>query len=146
MEHESRPMQALSALAPATGAIAISVPADPDYLAVVRSACAQVGAKLGWGLAEASDLRLAVDEACGLLLRHAITARSDEEDANLQCRFTVSPSTLRVAVSLRAEGFTSPDTRDFGWTIVTALVDDFTWNSDGPTARVEIVKHRAAAG
>lgn len=146
MEHESRPMQAFSALAPATGTVTISVPADPDYLTVVRSACAQVGAKLGWGLAEVSDLRLAVDEACGLLLRHAVAARSDEEDANLRCRFTISPSTLRATVSLRAEGFASPDTREFGWTIVTALVDDFTWNSDGRTAHVEIVKNRTAAG
>ena len=145
MDHESRPIPALSALVPATGTVAISVPADPDYLAVVRSACAQVGAKLGWGLAEVSDLRLAVDEACGLLLRHAVAARSDEEDANLCCRFAVSPSTLRVAVSLRAEEFASPDTREFGWTIVTALVDDFTWDTDGPTAYVEIMKQRAAA-
>ncbi|MEZ0107634.1 serine/threonine-protein kinase RsbW [Catenulispora sp. EB89] len=145
MEHESRPIPDFSALAPAVGAVVISVPADPDYLAVVRSACAQVGAKLSWGLAEVSDLRLAVDEACGLLLRHAVGARSDEEEANLRCRFAISPSSLRATVSLRAEGFASPDTQEFGWTIVTALVDDFTWNIDGATAHVEIVKNRTAA-
>jgi serine/threonine-protein kinase RsbW len=137
-------MQTVSALAPAVGTVAVSVPADPDYLAVVRSACAQVGAKLGWDLAEVSDLRLAVDEACGLLLRHAIAARSDEEDANLRCLFTISASTLRVTVSLRAEDFAPPDTQEFGWTIVTALVDSFTWRNDGPSAHVEIVKNRTA--
>ena len=133
------------------GNILISVPADPDYLAVIRSASAQVGTKLGWTLSDVADLRLAVDEACGLLLRHTsrVPPRSaddgyDDYGNNLECRFIVESSTVRITLSVHAERFTAPEADGFGWTILTALVDDISWRADGSTVRVEILKRHTA--
>lgn len=131
----------------ATETVLLSVPADPDYLAVVRSACAQVGTKLGCSLTEVSDLRLAVDEICGLLLRWA-GSRWTEGPAggNLECRFLITDSELRVVVGVEAGEFAPPAGDDFGWAIMTALVDDVRWHVEGPRVRVEILKRRPAGG
>jgi anti-sigma regulatory factor (Ser/Thr protein kinase) len=148
--------------------VLIRVPADPDYLAVIRSASAHVGTKLGCTLPEVADLRLAVDEACGLLLRNTVrdwpahadhaehsehTDHSEHREQNeppadgegdLECRFVLDETELRVVLSLRARGASRPDAAEFGWTILAALVDDVVWRDDGPTVRVELVKRRPA--
>ncbi|NUR59570.1 MAG: anti-sigma regulatory factor [Catenulispora sp.] len=135
---------------PAAETVLVRVPADPDYLAVIRSASAHVGTKLGCTLSEVADLRLAVDEACGLLLRNTVRDRSDrgeppaDGEGDLECRFVLDKAALRVVLSLRARDASRPDAAEFGWTILAALVDDVIWRDDGPTVRVELVKRRPA--
>jgi serine/threonine-protein kinase RsbW len=125
--------------------VLVQIPADPDYLPILRAASANLGAKLGCTLGEIADLRLAVDEACGLLLRKGIR-RPGETGAghHILARFTVDTSGLRIALATEAAGFTSPDTDEFGWTILTALVDELSWRVDGSTIHVEILKRQAA--
>jgi serine/threonine-protein kinase RsbW len=124
--------------------VVIQVPADADYLGVIRSAAAHVATKAGCTLPEVADLRLAVDEACNLLLRHTVPDRRTEGSGDLECRFVLEGSTLRVVLGLRAGDVERPDDDDFGWTILAALVDDIVWRVDGPVVQVEIIKHRAA--
>ena len=128
---------------PETEAVLIQVPADPDYLAVIRSAGAHVATKFGCTLPEISDLRLAVDEACGLLLRNTVRDRQADGAGDLHCRFVLGGPALRVVLSLRARDAVRPETDEFGWTILSALVDDIVWRVDGPIVHVEIVKRRA---
>ncbi|MFD0634691.1 ATP-binding protein [Catenulispora yoronensis] len=136
---------------PVTETVLIRVPADPDYLGVIRSATAHVATKLGCTLSEVSDLRLAVDEACGLLLRNTVRDRPGagvngaDGAGDLECRFVLDGTgALRVALSLDGRDGARPDADEFGWTILAALVDDIVWQADGPTVRVEILKHRTA--
>jgi len=81
----------------------IQVPADADYLPVIRSASAHVATKAGCTLAEVADLRLAVDEACGLLLRHTVRAEQPAVGTggagDLVCRFVLDGTSLRVVLS-----------------------------------------------
>jgi serine/threonine-protein kinase RsbW len=126
--------------------VLIEVPADADYLPVIRSASAHVATKAGCTLPEVADLRLAVDEACGLLLRH--TVRDEQAGlsglGDLSCRFVLDASTLRVILSRDARHAAQPQDDEFGWTILSALVDDIQWRVDGPTVHVEILKRRTA--
>ena len=127
--------------------VVIRVPADADYLGVIRSAAAHVGTKAGGTLPEVADLRLAVDEACNLLLGHTVPDRPAEGPGgagDLECRFVLDGSTLRVVLGLRAGDVDPPGDDDFGWTILAALVDDIVWRVEGPVVQIEIVKHRAA--
>ncbi|MFL6114375.1 MAG: ATP-binding protein [Catenulispora sp.] len=124
--------------------VLIQVPADPDYLPILRAASANLGAKLGCTLSEIADLRLAVDEACGLLLRKGIRPPGGTGADHIVARFTVDAAGLRIALATEAAGFTSPDTDEFGWTILTALVDELSWRVDGSTVHVEILKRQAA--
>lgn len=122
----------------------VQIPADPDYLPILRAASANLGAKLGCTLSEIADLRLAVDEACGLLLRKSIRRPGQAGANHIRARFTVDASVLRITLATEAAGFTSPDTDEFGWTILTALVDELSWRVDGSTIHVEIIKRQAA--
>ena len=49
-------------------AVEIRLPADSAYLSVLRTATAGLAARLDFTLDEIEDLRIAVDEACALLL------------------------------------------------------------------------------
>ena len=52
-------------------AVEIRLPADSAYLSVLRTATAGLAARLDFTLDEIEDLRIAVDEACAMLLPHA---------------------------------------------------------------------------
>ena len=47
------------------------MPAEGAYLSVLRTATAGLAARLDFTLDEIEDLRIAVDEACGMLLGQA---------------------------------------------------------------------------
>ena len=129
---------------PEAETVLIRVPPDPDYLAVIRSASAHVATKYGCTLSEVADLRLAVDEACGLLLRYTVRDRQADGAGDLECRFVLGGPALRVLLGLRARDAARPEADEFGWTILSALVDDLLWRVDGERVQVEIVKRRAA--
>ena len=74
--------------------VQLTVPADGGYLGVLRTATAGLAARLQFALDEIEDLRIAVDEACAMLL--AIATR----DAELECRFAVTDDALTVEVTV----------------------------------------------
>ena len=53
-------------------AVEIRLPADSAYLSILRTATAGLAARLDFTLDEIEDLRIAVDEACAMLLPHAV--------------------------------------------------------------------------
>lgn len=128
--------------------VSIRVPAERGYVVIVRSAAGHLGARLGYSVTEIMDLRLAVDEACGVFLAAGAGADSAESGAeseagsgtDLECLFSVSDGALRFQVSGPAAGVTEPDTSGLGWQILSALVDAISWGNDGTTARVSLEK------
>ncbi len=93
----------------------LRVPADPAYLAVLRTATAGLAARLDLTLDEIEDLRIAVDEACALLLEH--TSHLGEE---LHASFTIHTQALDVLVKGPAR--TLPERNHFAWSVLEALV------------------------
>ena len=93
----------------------LRVPADPAYLAVIRTATAGLAARLDLTLDEIEDLRIAVDEACGLLLDH-----QTHPGAELLAAFTVHPNALDVLVN--GPVATLPRRSSFAWSVLEALV------------------------
>src|SRR5215510_16381865 len=71
----------------------IRMPADGAYLSVLRTATAGLAARLDFTLDEIEDMRIAVDEACAMLLSQAIPG------ANLECDFTLGPDRISIGVS-----------------------------------------------
>jgi serine/threonine-protein kinase RsbW len=127
--------------------VLVRVPADKDYIVLIRSAAGHLGAQTGLTVAEITDLRLAVDEACGLLLAPRAFGGLDIGDGELECRFDIRPDALHVVVraEVRAEAGVveaCPDPTSFGWTIMSALVDEVAWNHDGAITEVGLVKRR----
>jgi serine/threonine-protein kinase RsbW len=93
----------------------LRVPADPAYLAVVRSTTAGLAARLDLTLDEIEDMRIAVDEACALVM-----SRRSQPGASLHAAFTVGNDTLEVVVDGPARSL--PERGNFAWSVLEALV------------------------
>lgn len=117
--------------------VVLTVPADKDYVVIVRSAVAQLGACLGYTVREITDLRLAVNEACALLV-----AGSPSALGTIECRAELQGDLLRVTLAAPSGAFDTPDPDGLGWTMMAALVDGVAWAQDGVTARVDLRKRR----
>lgn len=119
--------------------VMLTVPADGGYLGVLRTATAGLAARLHFALDEIEDLRIAVDEACAMLL--AIATR----DAELECRFSVTDDALTVEVTVpTTSGARLPAESSFAWKVLTALTTSANATADGRQATITLLTRRAA--
>ncbi len=127
--------------APIEDAVQIRLPADSAYLSVLRTATAGLAARLDFTLDEIEDLRIAVDEACAMLLPHAV------ETAQLSCRFHLTPDTLEVTVTIPTTRGQLPERDTFSWTVLSALAGEVdTGNDDDRQVWIRLRKRRSMAG
>jgi serine/threonine-protein kinase RsbW len=98
--------------------VELRLPADGAYLSVLRTATAGLAARLDFTLDEIEDLRIAVDEACALLLPDAVPG------AAMTCLFSLSDRSLAVTVRVPSQTGRVPKRNTFAWTVLTALAGD----------------------
>src|SRR3954462_3442143 len=110
--------------APGRDVVELRVPAQPAYLAVLRTATAGLAARLDFTLDEIEDLRIAVDEACAMLLAQAVPG------ADLDCTFTLSGDSIRVSVSVLTLDGQQPSRDTFAWTVLSALAGEVDSEAD----------------
>jgi serine/threonine-protein kinase RsbW len=97
--------------------IELTVPALTTYLSVVRTATAGLAARLSFTFDEIEDLRIAVDEACVMLL--SLPGPTPADTATLTCRFRVLDDVLAVTVSARVdEKAVLPADQSFAWQVL----------------------------
>jgi serine/threonine-protein kinase RsbW len=121
------------------GEVRLTIPADSAYVAVPRAVVGNLAARNDFTLDTIDDLRIAVDEACALLLPHT-------SDGVMECVFTVKPPTLVVEVSAAVPEDWEPDTAGFGWTVLAALVDDAEVQRAGDRITISLSASSRAAG
>lgn len=104
-----------------TDVIELELPADPAYLGVVRTACAGLGARLDLTLDEIEDLRIAVDEACALVLMPEAMATGSGGK-----RLVASFQVTRFSLAVRVEGPNTalPEGTSYAWAVLEALAGD----------------------
>jgi serine/threonine-protein kinase RsbW len=95
--------------------VTVRLPADGAYLSVLRTATAGLAARLDFTLDDIEDLRIAVDEACAMLLSQAIPGSS------LECGFALEPDGMTISVSAECLDPRAPAADTFAWTVLTAL-------------------------
>ena len=93
----------------------LRLPADSAYLAVLRTATAGLAARINFTIDDIEDLRIAVDEACAILLPQAVPA------SELQCRFWLGDATMTVAVGATCSDPRPPAEQGFAWRVLSAL-------------------------
>jgi serine/threonine-protein kinase RsbW len=121
--------------------VTIQMPAEGAYLSVLRTATAGLAARLDFTLDEIEDLRIAVDEACGMLLGQAAPG------ASLECDFTLGPDRISIAVSALSERPRPPARDTFAWTVLSALAGNAdAWVGPGNKVTVLLRKVREASG
>lgn len=116
--------------------VVLRVPADPAYLAVLRTATAGLAARLDLTLDEIEDLRIAVDEASALLLTGAGAG------AELVARFDLDGDSLAVRVDGPAASL--PEVHSFAWAVLEALVGQIEIGQAGGGSWI-LLRHRRAA-
>jgi serine/threonine-protein kinase RsbW len=120
--------------------VLLAVPASGAYLGVLRTATAGLAARLQFTLDEIEDLRIAVDEACAILLAVASL------DAELACRFTVTDDTLTVeaAVPAASPAVRLPSGESFAWQVLSALTDEVSAQVLNGRVMIQLTKRRPA--
>jgi len=117
--------------------VLLTVPADGGYLGVLRTATATLAARLQFALDEIEDLRIAVDEACAMLLVVATPG------AELECRFAVTDDALSVEVTVpTARGAKLPAESSFAWKVLTALTSSASAEAESGRATIRLITRR----
>lgn len=116
--------------------VTVRMPADGAYLSVLRTATAGLAARLDFTLDDIEDLRIAVDEACAMLLSQAIPGSS------LECSFTLEPDGMTITVSVPSLTPRPPSAETFAWTVLSALAGSVEAQA-GPGDRLAIVMRKS---
>ncbi|MFF2651290.1 anti-sigma regulatory factor [Streptomyces sp. NPDC058045] len=122
--------------------VEVRLPAAGAYLSVLRTATAGLAARLDFTLDEIEDLRIAVDEACAILLQQAVPG------SVLSCVFrlgTPDAESLEVTVSAPTTDGRAPERDTFAWTVLSALAGKVESTvDDDNTVAISLYKQRGA--
>lgn len=118
--------------------VVLRLPAASAYLSVLRTATASLASRLDFTLDDIEDLRIAVDEACALLLPHAT------DGSDLECVFDLNSGELSVSVTVSTDA-PAPIAQDsFAWTVLNALVGEVSSEVTAAGVMVSLKKKRGA--
>jgi serine/threonine-protein kinase RsbW len=121
--------------------VTVRMPAEGAYLSVLRTATAGLAARLDFTLDEIEDLRIAVDEACAMLLSQAVPGTS------LECGFTLGRDMMTIAVSVPCLTPQQPASDTFAWTVLTALAGSVeAYVGPGDLLTIVLRKTRESSG
>ncbi|MGH2725235.1 MAG: ATP-binding protein [Actinomycetota bacterium] len=115
--------------------ITVTVPARPEFVHVLRTVVASVASRLDLGYDAIDELRIVVDEACGLLLR------LPSAGPVLFLRASLEKDSVELTACLEAEPDDWPAPRaeqGLAWRVLAGLTDEATFvRWDGrPAVRV----------
>ncbi len=93
--------------------------ASPLVIPTIRTVAADLAARVDFDLDSIDDLRMAVDDACAMLVRMAAA------NATLTCTFTVWAEWIELAAEVDADDSADPlPTGSFGWRVLESLADE----------------------
>ncbi len=122
-------------MADSRGAVTIEVPAQAEYVAVLRAAAAVIASRLDFTLDDIDDLRILIDEAASVLLT------SGAEGA-LHCVIEAAGETIRFQIRAHVpSGGTSPE-EGFAWSILRALAHEVTSETDAEGQVIAVTRSR----
>src|SRR3954454_10921423 len=114
-------------------------PADVVFVSTLRLTAASLAARCDLTIDDIEDLRLAVDEACALLLPHATPG------STLDAHFELAPGRLAVKTSVHTADVAEPDRTGFAWTVLDALASSVKAEQEAGGLAIIVTKAREAA-
>jgi serine/threonine-protein kinase RsbW len=121
-----------------TAAATIAIP-------TIRTVAADLAARADFDLDSIDDLRMAVDDACAMLVRVAA------HDATLSCRFVVRPDRIEVVAGVEVDDVVELPTGSFSWRVLECLADEVSAVPQAPEPDhrgrvcISLAKHAVAA-
>ncbi len=103
-----------------TTTVAVTVPAAPEQLTMLRALAETVLLIADFGLDEVTDIRLALDEIATVLMQDAVI------DSTISCAFTYREGVLNAQIRAVGSSETEVGAGSFGWHIVQTLTDSVT--------------------
>ena len=119
--------------------VTLRLPAVGAYLSVLRTATASLASRLDFTIDDIEDLRIAVDEACAMLLAQAVPG------AELECSFELTADAIDVSVTVPTLDGEEPSRATFAWTVLTALAGKVDSSVDADK-RVTLTLHKTREG
>jgi serine/threonine-protein kinase RsbW len=110
--------------------ITLRVPAEGAYVSVLRTMTAGLAARLDFTVDDIEDLRIAIGEACALVLPETVAG------GDLVADFRQTPDTLTISVRVETTGRAQPDYESFAWQVLSTLAAQAT--ADSTDDRLEI--------
>ncbi len=95
--------------------VELRLPADGVYVSVVRTTTAGLAARLDFLIDDIEDLRIAVGEACAMVLPQAAA------DSDLTCSYYLAPGRLTVEVAVSAASPQAPQYDSFAWQVLSTM-------------------------
>jgi serine/threonine-protein kinase RsbW len=95
--------------------VELRLPADSVYVSVLRTTTAGLAARLDFTIDDIEDLRIAVGEACAMVLPEA------DPGTDLVAGFHLSPGRLTVRVAVTGSQIGEPDYDSFAWQVLDTL-------------------------
>jgi serine/threonine-protein kinase RsbW len=106
--------------APGKADVFLRIPADGAYVSVLRTMTASLAARLDFTIDDIEDLRIAIGEACALLLPEAVRG------GDLEADFRQTPGSLTISVRVETSGPAEPDYESFAWQVLSTLAAQAT--------------------
>ncbi len=120
--------------------VSLRLPADSAYISVLRTASSGLAARANFTIEDIEDFRIAINEACSLLLPMA------DSDSDLTAEFHLAPGSITATVEVSSSHPRATDPSDWAWQVLTALTAEATQTVDQARVTVSITMHSAVDG
>jgi serine/threonine-protein kinase RsbW len=112
--------------------VELRLPADSAFVSVLRTTTAGLAARLDFTIDDIEDLRIAVGEACALVLPEA------DPGSALVARFHLSPGRMTVTVTVQGSQIGEVDYDSFAWQVLDTLARSASAEVSGDTFVVTV--------
>jgi serine/threonine-protein kinase RsbW len=121
--------------------IEVRTAAIPQVVPTLRTIAADIAMRQDFDLDAIEDLRMAIDEACSLLLPSA-------SDGMLTCVFTATLGRVEISVSVLTDSATLTEDNALGWQLLSALTTSakrtVTPGEGGYLSRIDVTRESEA--
>ncbi|MGL5311852.1 MAG: anti-sigma B factor RsbW [Peptostreptococcaceae bacterium] len=114
--------------------IKMEIPANPDYVSILRLTTSGIANKLGFSMDDIEDMKVAVSEACTNAVKHS-------EDNKVNITFNLLENGIEVEIQDNGKGYnvdsiavpdlSNPKESGLGLFIIQTLMDDVKIESKG---------------
>jgi serine/threonine-protein kinase RsbW len=126
--------------APRRADVELRLPADGVYVSVVRTTTAGLAARLDFLIDDIEDLRIAVGEACAMVLPEA------DLESDLVCSYYLSPGSLTVKVAVSAAAPEGPEYDGFAWQVLSTMATHAEADASGGQFSVSLTMESGVPG
>lgn len=114
--------------------IKMEIPANPDYVSILRLTTSGIANKLGFSMDDIEDMKVAVSEACTNAVKHS-------EDNKVNIRFNLLENGIEIEIKDNGKGYdvnsigapdlSTPKESGLGIFIIQTLMDEVNIESKG---------------